>query len=246
MNALGSEVGDTIASILFDINGVLPARDGVPSMAKLLSLEPEHEAMHAMWPASPSVVAHETGKMEAAALAAGVVADLGLSVTADEFLQEFCSWPQGLLPGALRLLGEIPGNHRVAAPSNTCAVHWDRIHATGFLDRFDETNLSRQFGHLKPAAEAFVIALEGMGLPASDVLLLDDGLLNVEAARSLGMSVHSTRGPDEARSILLRYGVVPSRSGALTRRSNRRRGTAGHALPPACPVQLRRRWAKIS
>jgi putative hydrolase of the HAD superfamily len=207
-------MGRKIAGILFDIGGVLVELDGVPSLAKLLGIEPQHEALHAMWMASPSVVAHETGKIEALAFAAGVVADLRLPVTADSFLQDFCSWPKGLLSGALELLDEIPGTYRVAALSNTSAVHWDKIQAMGIVDRFDQTYLSHQIGYLKPATEAFLVALEGMGLSPSDVLFLDDGLRNIDAARSLGMQAHLARGPGEARSVLAQYDVVPSNGGA--------------------------------
>lgn len=203
-----------IAGILFDIGGVLVALDGVPSMAKLLGVEPHHEALHAKWIASPSVVAHETGKIDAAAFAAGVVADLGLPVTADCFLRDFCNWPAGLLPGALQLLDEIPDSYHVAALSNTSAVHWDRIRAMGLADRFDQTYLSHQIGCLKPADEAFLVALEGMRLSPSDVLFLDDGLRNIDAAVKLGMHAHLARGPEEARRVLARYDVVPPRAGA--------------------------------
>jgi hypothetical protein len=51
-------MGHKVAGILFDIGGVLVALDGVPSMARLLGVEPHHDALHAMWVASPSVVAH--------------------------------------------------------------------------------------------------------------------------------------------------------------------------------------------
>ena len=197
-----------IAGVLFDIGGVLVALDGVPSMAKLLGVAARHEALHAMWIDSPSVVAHETGKIDAAAFAAGVVADLGLPVTAEYFLQDFCSWPKGLLPGALQLLDEIPDTYHVAALSNTSAVHWDKIQAMGFVDRFDRTYLSHQIGCLKPASEAFRVALEGMGLSPPDVLFLDDGLRNIDAAVKLGMHAHVARGPEEARRVLARYGVI--------------------------------------
>ena len=207
-------MGHKIAGILFDIGGVLVALDGVPSMAKLLGVEPQHEALHAMWIASPSVVAHETGKIDAAAFAVGVVADLGLPVTADRFLEDFCNWPTGLLPGALQLLDEIPETYHVAALSNTSAVHWDKIRAMGLVDRFDQTYLSHQIGCLKPATEAFLVALEGMGLSPSDVLFLDDGLRNIDAAMKLGMHAHVARGPEEARRVLAQYGVVPSSAGA--------------------------------
>lgn len=182
-------------------------------MAKLLGVEPQHEALHAMWIASPSVVQHETGKIDAAAFAAGVVTDLGLPVTADCFLQDFCNWPAGLLPGALELLDEIPDTYRVAALSNTSAVHWDKIQAMGLAERFDQAYLSHQIGCLKPDARAFEVALEGMGLLPSDVLFLDDGLRNIDAALKLGMHAHLARGPGEARRVLAQYGVVPSGAG---------------------------------
>ncbi|MBE0549461.1 MAG: HAD family phosphatase [Rubrivivax sp.] len=198
----------TIAGILFDINGVLVALDGVPSVAKLLRVQPEHEALHAMWLASPSVVAHETGKIDAATFSIGVVSDLGLPVTPENFLREFCSWPTGLMPGALQLLDEIPDSYRVAALSNTSAVHWDKIQAMGIVGRFDHTYLSHQIGCLKPGADAFMLALEGMNLSPSDVLFLDDSLRNIRAAAQLGMHAHLARGPKEARRVLAQYGVV--------------------------------------
>jgi glucose-1-phosphatase len=197
-----------IKGILFDIGGVLVALDGMPSLAKLLGLETRHDDLHAKWMASPSVVAYETGKIGTAEFAAGVVADLGLPVTADAFLQDFCSWPEGLLAGALELLDEIPGSYRVAALSNTSAAHWDSITAMGLTNRFEQTYLSHQIGYLKPAAEAFLVALQGMGLSPSEVLFLDDGLRNVDAARALGMDAHLAEGPEEARGVLVQHGLL--------------------------------------
>ncbi|MEW6185953.1 MAG: HAD-IA family hydrolase [Thermodesulfobacteriota bacterium] len=207
-------MGNRIAGIIFDIGGVLVALDGVPTMAKLLGVEPLHEALHAMWISSPSVVAHETGQIDAAAFAAGVVADLRLPVTAECFLQDFCNWPTGLLPGALQLLDEIPEAYLLVALSNTSAVHWEKIQAMGLVDRFDQTYLSHQIGYLKPATDAFLVALEGMGLPPSEVLFLDDGLRNIDAAVKLGLHAHLARGPEEARRVLAQYGVVRSIAGA--------------------------------
>lgn len=203
-----------LSAVLFDIGGVLVALDGVPAMAKLLDMAPDHETLHAMWLASPSVVAHETGKIDAAAFAAGAVRDFRLPVTADRFLREFRSWPTGLLPGALQLLDEIPDDYRVAALSNTSAVHWERISEMGFVDRFEQTYLSHELGCLKPADEAFLAALDGMGLAPAEVLFLDDGMRNVEAAARLGMHAHLARGPDEARRVLADSGVVRGDSGA--------------------------------
>ena len=67
------------------------------------------------------------------------------------------------------------------------AFHWARIQAMGLAVRFDAIYLSHEIGCLKPAAEAFRLALDGMALPPGEVLFLDDGAVNVEAARDLGI-----------------------------------------------------------
>jgi FMN phosphatase YigB (HAD superfamily) len=50
--------------------------------------------------------------------------------------------------------------------------------------------------------------LGGLDLPASEVLFIDDGVRNVEAAASLGMHAEIARNPADARSVLVKYGVV--------------------------------------
>jgi putative hydrolase of the HAD superfamily len=194
--------------VLFDVGGVLVALDGVPSLAALLGVEARHEALHARWMASPAVVAHETGKIGLAEFAVRVVADLELSVTPEWFLQDFAGWLKGPLPGASQLLDEIPRGCRVAALSNMSAVHWDTIVATGLTRRFDHVFVSHELGYLKPASEVFAAALDGMQLRPFEVLFLDDGLRNVEAARTLGMEARLVKGPEEARTALVEHGVI--------------------------------------
>jgi len=108
----------------------------------------------------------------------------------------------------MELLDEIPASYRVAALSNTSAVHWDTIAATGLTHRFERAFLSHQIGYLKPSPEAFACALRGLDLPASDVLFIDDSQRNVAAAATLGMHAQLARNAAEARSVLIEYGVI--------------------------------------
>jgi len=199
---------DGIRGVLFDIGGVLVTLDGVPSLAKLLRIEASHEAIHALWLSSPSVVAHETGKISMEKFAAGVVADLHLPIAPDAFLQDFCAWPGAVKPGTFELLDAIPDRYRVAALSNTSAAHWDRIKTMGLARRFERTYLSHETGCLKPGHEAFWFALNDMGLSPADVVFLDDSASNVHAARALGIHAHLARDPQEAMAVLEEYGVT--------------------------------------
>ena len=198
----------TITGILFDVGGVLVKMSGVPSMAKLLGTTPNHEELHALWLTSPSVVAHETGQITAEEFATGVVSDLNLPGSAENFLLNFCDWPEELLPGALQLLEDIPNGFQIAALSNTSAVHWDKVLTLGLGECFERTYLSHLIGHLKPSDEAYQVAIEGMCLAASDILFLDDGARNIEAAKKLGMKAHLVKSPKEARLVLEEYNVL--------------------------------------
>lgn len=202
---------DKIKGILFDVGGVLVDLDGVPTLAKLLKIEESHEAIHALWMTSSAVVAYETGKISATAFAAGVVADLNLPITPDSFWENFCTWPNSVKPGAFQLFDAIPRRYRVAALSNTSAAHWDRIRAMGLAERFETTYLSHEMGVLKPAAEAFLFALRDLGFSPSEVVFLDDGARNVDAARALGINAHVVNNPLEAMVALEEYEIISPR-----------------------------------
>ena len=135
------------------------------------------------------------------------VADLHLSVSPDAFLREFADWLDAPYPGAYDLVERIPETYRVAALSNMSALHWNRIKQLGLPERFEAMYVSHEIGYLKPSEEAFHVALDGMALAPENVLFLDDGRANVQAAATLGMHARVVKGPDEARAVLEEYGV---------------------------------------
>jgi glucose-1-phosphatase len=200
-----------VTTVLFDIGGVLVELDGVPTLAKLMTLDgASPDAIHERWMQSAAVIAYETGQISETAFAAAAVTEFQLAVTAEWFLDAFNEWPRRLQPGALELLDDIPTRYRLAALSNTSVSHWERIEAMGLAHRFERLYLSHQIGCVKPSSPAFETALEDLAVAPSAVLFLDDIRSNVTAARALGLHAEVVADPREARIALEQYGVLQS------------------------------------
>lgn len=198
----------TIRGVLFDVGGVLVELDGVPSLARHLGLEASHDEVHHLWRSCPSVQLHETGRMSVEDFAAHAVVELGLALSPDAFRRDFDSWLTGTVDGAFDIVARIPPRYRVGVLSNMSARHWEKVVAMGLPDRFDFLCVSHETGLLKPSPRAFEHALRRVALPPHDVLFLDDGTANIEAARRLGMSAVLVKTPDEVVAALESYGVL--------------------------------------
>lgn len=197
-----------ISAVLFDIGGVLIELNGLPSIAKLLDSDQSLEEIYQYWMAAPSVIGHETGKLNTDAFAEAVVKDLKLSITPAAFMENFATWIVGTFPDSFDVIDAIPDHIKVAALSNTSDAHWREVEATGLPDKLDHLFLSHQIGHLKPSAPAFQAAVDGLGLPASEIIFFDDVIENVNAAQDFGLIAHQALNPAQAKAILHQYKVI--------------------------------------
>jgi len=88
------------------------------------------------------------------------------------------SWTQDLRVAGLRtgILSNLPRTlgHKLRAEA-------------GFLDHFDQVTFSYELGVIKPEAEIYSHAIEGLGVDAAEALFLDDRPENVEGARAAGI-----------------------------------------------------------
>ncbi len=197
-----------ISAVLFDIGGVLIELDGLPSLAKLLNSQQSHDEIYQKWMASPAVIAHETGKLSSNAFAEQVVQDLNIKLSPDAFMANFATWIVGTFPHTFDLLEAIPSTLPVAALSNTSAAHWVHVESTGLTDQFDHLFLSHEIGYLKPDHQAFRAAVEGLQLPAEEIIFFDDNIDNVNAANAFGLKAHQAFNPLQAKQVLSQYGVL--------------------------------------
>ena len=92
---------------------------------------------------------------------------------------------------------------RMALLSNAPHELADAIEALPELAFFDDLVFSARIGVAKPEPRAFHAALEVMGLPADEVVFVDDREVNVASAREVGLRARLYTAADALRADLL-------------------------------------------
>jgi HAD superfamily hydrolase (TIGR01509 family) len=106
------------------------------------------------------------------------------------------------IPGALAMIEELAGSHRMAIVTSSRRAHFDAIHAGRTLPGHFELILAREdYGESKPDPEPYLTAVARMGVSPADCLVIEDSERGLRAAHAAG----------------LRCWVIPS---ALTRHSD--------------------------
>ena len=202
-----------IKQIVFDVGGVLVELTGGARLIELTANRYQNEAeLHEAWICSPAVQLFERGQCNADAFAAAIVSELALPISKQQFIQEFTSWANGLLPGAKDLLEQLKQSYPIACLSNTNVIHWPHQKDSEYLNRiFDQMFLSYEMGMVKPHTEIYHAMIEHLDVAPENILFLDDNQINVDAARTAGLHAELARGIGEARTVLKNYGLIPGR-----------------------------------
>lgn len=111
------------------------------------------------------------------------------------------------------LMDAMPRDVPRYAISNTNPAHLAQMERAfaAMLARFDRVFVSHEIGHRKPDRAAFEHVLREIAVPAHEVLLFDDLVPNVEAARALGIQAVQVRGPADVREGLVARGLISDR-----------------------------------
>jgi putative hydrolase of the HAD superfamily len=73
---------------------------------------------------------------------------------------------------------------------------------------FDSHFVSHLTGRIKPDAAAFEHVVESLGCSPAAVLFFDDNLLNVDAAKRLGMQSVRVQGVEETKRVLVELKIL--------------------------------------
>ena len=195
--------------LLFDLGGVLVEFSGVEGLRGLLRTPSDQAAVRQRLAACPLVRQFGLGALEPSVFAEAFVTEWDLVVSSTTFLSEFRSCSRALLPGARELLDALRPRYRLAALSNSNAVHWDRnTTELGITGLFDAAYSSHQLGCHKPDPAIYREALARLGVPAKQVVFFDDSEPNVAGARAEGITAFRVCGVEQLTECLREHGLL--------------------------------------
>jgi len=190
--------------VLFDLGGVIVDLTGLERFMRRHRLDPA--TFWAAWLELGAGHEFESGRTTPNEFADAFLAQFEIDLTPDGFLAEFAQWPTGLLPGAAQLLGDLRAAGVLTATlSNTNPIHWhSTFNQDVVMPLFDRHFPSFELGRAKPDWRLFEDVICRLGVDPANVTFLDDKLVNVEAARRVGMQAFQVDGPGAARRALAR------------------------------------------
>ena len=199
----------SIKLLLFDLGGVLIDFSGPRELGQYLRRPATPDEILQRWIACPHTDAFERGLISSSEWAERFVREWDVTVRPDEFLRVFRTMTRCVLPGARELLDTLRPRFRLAALSNSNALHWERnVNELGLLDLFEFAIASHEVGLCKPDPRIYEVAIERAGLPPHAIMFFDDLPSNVAAAKALGLHARQVKGVAAIRECLAAEGLL--------------------------------------
>jgi putative hydrolase of the HAD superfamily len=193
--------------LLFDLGGVLIDFAGFEELGPLMPQTADRAEVRARWIASASVQRFERAEISPSDFAGGVIEELGLALSPEEFLVEFVEWARGLYPGARSLLELIPKCHRLACLSNSNVLHTP-LHRRSMEPLLERYYFSDELGLVKPDRKVFEHVIDDLEIDPCRIAFFDDTPINVEAAREVGLIAFEVDGVAALEAQLDLLGVL--------------------------------------
>lgn len=193
--------------LLFDLGGVVVPWVGLEALA-----EREHthrQAIVEKFEKLDIFNAYEIGECENEAFLESLINKFDLNLSVDDAAKLWNSWVLPPYAGVIETIERLKEKYIVACLSNTNDLHWR--HVNSFFNTsevFDFDFASHEIKAAKPDPRSYEIPLEKMGVEASRVTFFDDTLINVEAARNVGLTAHQVNRSVGVLPMLKRLGYL--------------------------------------
>lgn len=193
--------------ILFDLGGVLVEVDSANRLSALTGC-PLKE-ISTKWSNSEYLKRFESGQCDEGAFAEGIVNELSLPISPQEFLCEFSLFLKGFYPGGAELLESLRDRYILACLTDTNPLQWDSMCRRFSVDRYFQRHfLSFEIGSIKPEPKVYEHVLHALDCAPSEIVYFDDRAANVQAGISAGMTAHRVDGVSELKVKLKELALI--------------------------------------
>jgi putative hydrolase of the HAD superfamily len=189
----------TISAVFIDFGGVIVrTEDCEPRAHQAQALGMTSRDMEKIVFESKSAQRASTGEILEEAHWQAVAEALGVNrAKADQVMTAFFSGDRVDIT-LVNYLRSLRPEHKVCLVSNAWSGLRAFIASQKFDDVFDQMVISAEVGLTKPDARIYQLALKKLEVQPEESVFLDDVLINVEAARAMGMNgIHFTK-PEKA------------------------------------------------
>jgi len=175
--------------LLFDLGGVIVNWTGLDVLSEMTKLSRDQVAES--FAASPIFSTYEIGKCDDETFINELISIFKLDVSPAKARQLWQEWVGATYTGTKDALEILKENYTIACLSNTNALHWEWLSTHIVIeDYFEHSYASHLINVAKPNADSYHIPIKDMGVNPSDIWFFDDTLVNVEAAKSVGMTAY--------------------------------------------------------
>jgi putative hydrolase of the HAD superfamily len=199
----------SVKSILFDLVGVLVEFRGPEKVFDLSQGRVDREMFARFWNESPWAMDFSRGICPPEDFAKGAVEYFGLSMSPENFIENYKSWYVGPYPGALSMVKDLKDRYTVGCLSNINEIYVPRFIRELQLDKImDHCIFSNEVGVIKPDLDIFYLAARRLNMENDAILFFDDSQTNVDAAQNAGMQARRVDGPKDIQKALGELGIL--------------------------------------
>lgn len=197
-----------IKTVLFDLGNVLVFIDFNEFWRSLGFINPEEIAPFADGYKSLTRK-YETGFIPTNEYLTGLQSVFGYRFNVEQIEYAFANIIQKPIDGMTDLIRRVSRTHRTALVSNTNEIHYKIS-----LEKFDALNvlqkyyLSYQMRVMKPARGFYEAIIKDQKIDPSEILFVDDLMVNIESARAAGMQAIKFENTEQLEMTLKALGVL--------------------------------------
>jgi len=116
----------------------------------------------------------------------------------------------GLKDESMEFIKSIKTTYNIALFSNTNRIHYKKFYneTKELLDNFDYVYLSFDIGFRKPEKESYLYVCEKSKFKIEETVFIDDNLINIKGAQSLGLKTIHFKTEDNLSSIFDTINII--------------------------------------